>query len=53
MASENLYIPEENLRDVILVIRLGMIASKIAVDPIVIDCLTNWCNEREDYINHE
>lgn len=56
MASEILSVPEEHLEGVVYVIRRGLEATKrnahpnVAIDRMVIEQLTKWCEEEEDYL---
>jgi hypothetical protein len=49
MASEILAVPEDDLREVIGIIRAGLKATK-KVSKDVKDNLTEWCNEEEEYL---
>lgn len=49
MSSEILAVPEENLREVIAVIREGLKSVKVSRDTKY--NLTNWCNEEEEYLD--
>lgn len=48
MAKEVLAIPEEHLKEVIQVIRVGL--QHVRVAPEVLDQLTIWCMESEEYL---
>jgi hypothetical protein len=53
MASELLSVPEEHLREVILVIRKGLAsvkAEKVKIKADVRRQLTKWCDEEEEYL---
>ncbi len=52
MAKEALYIPEENLQEVIEIIREGLRA-KPETTPNVREALLTWCQEEEDYLKSE
>lgn len=52
MASEILAVPEENLLEVINIIRTGLKNSK-RVSKDVRQALTEWCNGEEAYIKGE
>lgn len=46
--SEGLYVPEENLEEVIKVIKAGLKAVKVSRSAKT--NLTEWCNEMEEYL---
>lgn len=48
MANEILSIPEDDLKEVIMVIRVGL--KHCATSPEVREQLNIWCNEEEDYL---
>jgi len=50
MASETLTVPEEHLEDVIYVIRRGLASTKKAIHKDVVEQLTKWCDEEEEYL---
>ena len=51
MARETLSVPEQYLEDVIMVIRAGLIAKETDnLNPTVVEQLTIWCNEQENYV---
>lgn len=50
MAKEILAVPEDNLLEVIRVIRLGLKAAKTGVSKEAREMLTIWCDEEEEYI---
>jgi len=51
VAKEILSIPEENLEEVIKVIRIGLehILSK-DIDPLTFAQLVQWCDQEEEYL---
>lgn len=49
MASEVLSVPEENLEEVIRVIRAGLKSTKVSKETR--RNLTLWCDEEESYLN--
>lgn len=51
LATEVLNVPEENLRDVIKVIRAGLKKVKVAKDTK--EALTRWCDEEEEYLDRD
>ncbi len=51
MASEILSIPEENLLEVIQVIRTGLMHTRVSEETET--QLLNWCAEEEEYITRE
>jgi hypothetical protein len=55
MAKEILAVPEEHLADVIKIIRAGLEVvafDRNSVDPEVIEQLTEWCNDEEEYLKN-
>lgn len=48
MATEMLYVPEENLQEVIMVIRAGL--NEVAVSDEVAEGLESWCESEEEYL---
>lgn len=48
MASEILAVPEDNLAEVIAVIRAGLKTTKVT--PETREQLTKWCDEEEAYL---
>ena len=50
MASEILTVPEEHLEDVIYVIRRGLMSTKKSIHKDVLNRLTKWCDEEEEYL---
>lgn len=48
MSSEILAVPEEDLEDVIYVIRAGL--NEVVVAEHVVEGLENWCVEQEEYL---
>lgn len=51
MATEILAVPEDNLVEVIAVIRSGLLT--VQVSPDTREALTRWCDEEEAYIKGE
>ena len=51
MAKEILAIPEEQLLEVVMVIRAGL--QVVDVSRETFDELTKWCNEEEEYLGSE
>lgn len=49
MAKETLSVPEENLAEVIRVIRAGLKAVKVSQDTR--DNLIRWCDEEQEYLD--
>lgn len=49
MAKEILAIPEDNLLEVIAVIRAGLTIVDVSLETI--EQLTRWCDEEEEYLN--
>ena len=49
MASEVLAVPEDDLLEVIKIIRAGLKATK-NVTPDVREALTEWCDDEEEYM---
>ena len=52
MATEILNIPEQYLKEVIIVIRAGLNITNETISSNVKAQLTTWCNEEEEYINN-
>lgn len=50
MASESLSVPEDDLREVIAIIRTGMHTYPGTSDR-VFDALSQWCDEEEAYLD--
>jgi hypothetical protein len=50
MAREILSIPEENLADVVLVIRRGLNRIYGLISNETLEQLTKWCEETEEYL---
>jgi len=50
MAIETLNIPEQYLKEVILVIRAGLDITNETISSSVKEQLTTWCDEEEEYI---
>jgi len=58
MATEILVVPEEHLADVIWVIRAGLEEAQYkradrGITPGVIEQLTKWCDDQEEYYTEE
>lgn len=53
MASELLRVPEENLLEVIGIIRAGLKAKSKAVSKDVREALEEWCDDEEEYMTRE
>lgn len=51
MASEALYVPEDNLEEVIRVIRAG--CNNVKVSKETKAQLRKWCDEMEEYLNRD
>lgn len=51
LATEVLNVPEENLRDVIKVLRAGL--KKVKVSRDTKEALTRWCDEEEEYLDRQ
>lgn len=53
MGSEILAVPDENLRFVIHIIRLGLRYSTVKTEEYARRNLLNWCDEMEKYLESE
>jgi hypothetical protein len=50
MAKEILAVPEQHLEDVIYVIRRGLQSTKKGISKEVVEQLTKWCDDEEEYL---
>lgn len=51
MATETLSIPEESLKDVVLIIRMGLAAIDGLVAPRTAQRLAQWCDNMEGVVD--